>query len=62
MPCDERASIKAEGRWYCALHADLLAEAEIRWSGVNWLPLGRHPEAEEQPTDCLSLFDDEDEL
>lgn len=59
-PCDELASTKMEGRWYCALHADLLAEAEARWSGVNWFPLG-YTEAEEQPNDCLSLFDDEGE-
>jgi hypothetical protein len=57
MPCNERASTKTEGRWYCALHADLLAEAEVRWSGVNWFPLDYN----EQPEKCESLFDDDEE-
>ena len=60
MPCGERASTKTDGRWYCALHADLLAEAEIRWSGVNWFRLS-YPESEEQPPNCISLFDEEEQ-
>jgi hypothetical protein len=37
--CDQRASVKVENHWYCQHHADALAQAQERWSGINWFPL-----------------------
>jgi hypothetical protein len=34
--CDQRASIKIEGCWFCQHHGDALARAQERWSGINW--------------------------
>jgi hypothetical protein len=51
--CDDRATAKIEGRWYCQHHADALEQASERWSGVNWFPL-RHTESDKQ----LQLDDD----
>lgn len=62
--CDQRASIKIEGGWYCQHHADALREAREQWSGVNWFPLSRKGIEEQKPRDRHdygSLFDDEDE-
>jgi hypothetical protein len=40
LACGDRATVKIEGRWYCQPHADVLEQAEARWSGVNWFSLG----------------------
>jgi hypothetical protein len=37
--CNERGSINVEGHWFCQHHAAALAQAEERWSGVNWFSL-----------------------
>lgn len=57
MPCDERASTKTDGRWYCALHAEMLEAAETRWSGINFFPTNFNEKQEV----CGNLFDDEEE-
>ena len=37
--CDQRATAKIEGHWYCPHHADALEQASERWSGIHWFPL-----------------------
>ena len=61
--CDERATEKIEGCWYCQHHAYALEQAEARWSGVNWFPMTyRNIEQKSgERHDYGSLFDDEDE-
>ena len=51
--CDERASMKVGGCWFCEHHAAAMAQSEERWSGVNWFPL-RYTESNKQ----LQLDDD----
>jgi hypothetical protein len=46
--CDERASVKVEGHWFCEFHANALQQYEARWSGINWFPIG-YTETVEQP-------------
>jgi hypothetical protein len=46
--CGERASVKVENHWYCQHHGEALAQAQERWSGVNWFPL-THREIKQQP-------------
>jgi len=60
--CDERASMKVGGCWLCEHHADALAQASERWSGINWIPL-THREIEQQPdlNDPDGRFWDEEE-
>ena len=60
--CDERASMKVGGCWLCEHHADALAQASERWSGINWFPL-THREIEQQPdlNDPDGRFWDEEE-
>jgi hypothetical protein len=60
--CDERASMKVGGCWLCEHHAAAMAQAEERWSGVNWLPV-TYREIEQQPDpidDDGRFWDDED--
>ena len=61
--CDQRASIKIEGGWFCQHHADALAQAEERWSGINWFPLTeKQPKKKPDPIDDDGRFwDDEHE-
>ena len=63
LPCDERAPVKVEGRWYCQFHADALEEAQIRWSGINWFPI-RYTENNKQPdpNDPDGRFWDDEEV
>ena len=59
--CDERASVKVEGHWFCQFHADLLEEAQIRWSGVNWFPLAYgNTEKQSKVDDDGRFWDEED--
>ena len=55
LPCDERATVKIEGRWYCQPHADVLEQAEARWSGINWFSLTDRGSIDKQPD-----YNDED--
>jgi len=48
LPCDEPATVKIEGGWYCEHHGTALGQAAERWSGVNWFALTDR-DIEEQP-------------
>jgi hypothetical protein len=61
--CDERASMKVGGCWFCEHHAAAMAQSEERWSGIHLFPLtyGDIEEASGETHDYGNLFDDEDE-
>jgi hypothetical protein len=63
LPCGDRASIRIEKHWYCPAHADALAQAEERWSGIHLFPLtyGGIKEPSDERHDYSSLFDDDEE-
>ncbi len=63
LPCGDRASVRVEGGWFCQHHADALAQAQERWSGVNWFPIGyTEPGEQFDPNDPDGRFwDAEDE-
>ena len=59
--CDQRASTKIEGHWYCLHHGDALEQAQERWSGVNWFSLTeREPKKKPDLNDEDGRFWDND--
>jgi len=61
--CGERASTKIENHWYCQHHGDALAQAQERWSGVNWFPIiYKTTERQPQLDDDGRFWDEEDSL
>ena len=59
--CDQRASAKIEGCWFCQHHAEALQQASECWSGVNWFPI-TYKKTEKQPQldDDGRFWDDEE--
>jgi hypothetical protein len=59
--CDERARFEVQNHWYCKHHACALAQAEERWSGINWFSLTeREPKKKPQLDDDGRFWDDEE--